>query len=71
MVKPTSEKCKGCNFNTHDKCHRCCEHMISEFARIEKEKLILSKALQEVIYQAGDPEELKRIAEQALQNAKS
>ena len=46
MIEPTAKECNPCHFNVGSKCYKPCNHIKSEFARLEKENEELKQALQ-------------------------
>jgi hypothetical protein len=82
MIEPTAKECNPCHFNVDSKCYKPCNHIKSEFARLEKENEELKQALFTIFnktnhcaYSEEDSsrmiDESCNLARQALQNAKS
>ena len=75
MIEPTAEECNPCHFNVDSKCYKPCNHIKSEFARLEKENSEFKEACICAIMNMHVSTNLDRKVmvkiERALQNAKS
>ena len=73
MIEPTAKECNPCHFNVDSKCYKPCNHIKSEFARLENENEALQDAIKDLIelHEGEMDRPAVQYAIRVLKNAKS
>jgi hypothetical protein len=78
MIKPTPKTCTKCHHYVSENCYKQCDHIKSEYAKLEDENEMLRKFLNRIISVCEDPDDMsagccistiESFSKQAIQNS--